>query len=144
MKKMVSAPSPGSEAEKKKYQSPELRCYGHVAQLTKGGTGSGADAGGTGPHTKHCWIAEVIYGIDAPRTLLVRGWLTECYERREPWSMVVVPLYGCFGQHVAAIVRRYPILKSVFRPLFDIAVQRAHKDRAATLRVASRAANLAA
>jgi hypothetical protein len=45
MKNVVSPPSPGSEAGKKKYQIPQLICYGHVAQLTRGNTGTHADVG---------------------------------------------------------------------------------------------------
>jgi hypothetical protein len=131
MKKIVSLPSQESEAGKKKYEGPRLVCYGTVAKLTKG-TGHGARDTGGG-HTKHCWIAEVIYGVNAPRTQLIRAWLTECYERREPWSLVVVPLYRQFGQRIAAFLRSWPVFKNVFRPLFDLGVRRAHRDRAAAL-----------
>ncbi len=81
----------------------------------------------------HCWIAEVMYGVDAPRTQLIRAWLAECYERREPWSLVVVPLYRRFGERIAGFLRSYPIFKGLFRPLFDLGVRRAHQDRAAAL-----------
>lgn len=136
MKKIVSLSSQEREAGKKKYENPRLVCYGTVAKLTRGNAGGGAD--GTGhPHTKHCWIAEVIYGVDAPRTQLVRAWLTECYERREPWSRIVVPLYSRFGQRIAAFLRSYPAFKGVFRPLFDLGVRRAHRDRTVALLAAT-------
>lgn len=134
MKKQVNLPSQESDTSKKKYQTPRLKFYGNVVQLTRGGGGGGSDGGGGhGVHTKQCWIAEVIYGVDAPRTRLVRAWLTECYERREPWSLVVVPLYRRFGQRVAAFLQSYPVFKGLFRPLFDLGVRRAHQDRAAAL-----------
>jgi len=130
MKKVVRPPR-GSEAGKKKYQIPQLVCYGNVAQLTRGGGGGGKDADLL--HTKICWIAEVIYGVEAPRTQLVRTWLRECYERREPWSLVVVPPYRRFGQFIAAFLRSCPVFKSLFRPLFDLGVKRALRDRTAAL-----------
>ena len=131
MEKVASLPSQGSEAGKKKYQGPQLVCYGSVAQLTRGGGGGGKDTDGF--HTKVCWIAEVIYGVDAPRTQMLRAWLTECYGRREPWSLVVVPLYSRFGERIAAFLRSYPAFKVLFRPLFDLGVRRAHRDRTAAL-----------
>ena len=73
-----------------------------------------------------CWIAEVLYGVDAPRTRLVRSWLTESYERREPITRIVVPMYSRFGVSVAGLLREYPVLERIFRPLFDRAVKRAH------------------
>ena len=141
MEKKVNLPSRESEAGKKKYQGPRLVCFGNVAQLTRGSHGKGADHGGFGTKTKMCWIAEVIYGIDAPRTQLIRAWLTECYERREPWSLVVVPLYRRFGQRIAAFLRTWPVFKNVFRPLFDLGVRRAHRDRAAALLAMTPAGN---
>jgi len=140
MKKTVSLSSQESEAGKKKYEGPQLVCYGTVTKLTRGGGGHGADGSGH-PHTKACWIAEVIYGVDAPRTQLIRAWLTECYDRREPWSLVVVPLYRRFGQRVAAFLRSWPVFKNVFRPLFDLGVRRAHRDCAAALLATTAAAN---
>jgi hypothetical protein len=140
MERAVNLPSRENEAGKKKYQGPRLVCYGSVAQLTRGGGGHGSDGSGH-PHTKVCWIAEIIYGVDAPRTQLIRAWLTECYERREPWSLVVLPLYRRFGQRVAAFLDSWPVFKSVFRPLFDLGVRRAHQDRAAALVAMSRAAD---
>lgn len=129
MNKNTTLTRDGSQPGKKKYESPRVVCYGTVAKLTRGGTGNGSD-GPTHPHTRTCWIAEVLYGIDAPRTQLVRAWLTECYERREPWSLVVVPLYRRFGQRVAGFLRTYPAFNCVFRPLFDLGVTRALRERA--------------
>ena len=129
MKKIVDRLKKRSEAGKKKeYESPQLICYGTVEKLTKGTGTHGND--GAGSFTKNCWIAEAIYGVDAPRTQLVRAWLSECYEQGQPWSLIVVPLYRRFGQGIAAFLRRYPAFKSLFRPLFDLGVTRAHRDRA--------------
>ncbi len=130
MKNAVNSPS-RSEPYEKEYQSPHLVCYGDVSTITKGEGGRGNDGGRE--HTKFCWIAEAIYGIDAPRTHLVRAWLTECYGRREPWSLFVVPLYQRIGQSVAVLLRYCPPFKNVLRPVFDLAVRRAHRNQAGAL-----------
>ena len=143
MKKIVTLSSQEadkeSEARKKKYENPRLVCYGTVAKLTQGGGNGANDTGGH--HTKHCWIAEALYGVDAPRTQLIRAWLTECFERREPWSLAVVPLYSRFGQRIAAFLRSYPVFQGLFRPLFDLGVRRAHRDRSAALVALATAGN---
>jgi hypothetical protein len=142
MKKAVTLPSSTGEAGKKEYECPQLVCYGTVAQLTRGGGGGGRDA--NGQHTKICWIAEAIYGVDAPRTQVVRWWLSECFRNREPWSLVVVPLYRRFGQRIAAFLQSFPVFKSLFRPLFDLGVKQAHRDGATALLALVRASDQAA
>lgn len=128
MKETTGVRSKENEIGKKEYQSPQLVCYGTVAKLTRGAGGRLGDMGG---HTRGCWIAEVLYGVDAPRTELIRGWLSECYERRELWSLLVVPLYGWLGERIAVFLRRYPAFQRGFRPLFDLGLERALRDRAA-------------
>jgi hypothetical protein len=131
MKKQCDSRVRQNQGGKRKYKAPRVICHGDVATVTRGsGTGRLDSHSGA---SKNCWIAEVIYGVDAPRTQLVRAWLSECYERREPWSLVVVPLYRRFGQRIAAFLRSCPVFKSVLRPLFDQGVRRAHRDRAAAL-----------
>jgi hypothetical protein len=110
---------------KKEYQSPQLVCYGDVALVTRGGKGAMSDIGSaTGSMTMPCWVAEVLYGVDAPRTQLVRFWLMDSYERRTRWALIAVPLYRRLGKRVAAAARRYSIVADAFRPLFDSAVRR--------------------
>jgi hypothetical protein len=111
---------------KKQYRTPELLFHGDVTQLTKGTLGSLGD--GSANKSRSCWIAEALYGIDAPRTRLVRAWLAECYEQRVSWALVIVPLYSRFGQRVAGSVRRHSSLRQLFRPIFDYAVRRAHRN----------------
>jgi hypothetical protein len=119
---------------KKTYRTPQLSSYGDVTQITRGSNQVGSDSGGgTGHSSKNCWIAEALYGVDAPRTLLVRAWLTRCYNRQRTWALVVVPLYRRFGRGVAAGVRSHRILQRLFRPLFDRAVVRAHRDYASVI-----------
>jgi len=112
---------------KKAYRPPVLSQYGDVKRLTGGMMGSGAD-GGTVTNSKACWIAEALYGVDTPRVALVRGWLVGCYDRREGWALLVVPLYRHAGQRVAAALRMFPVLQRIFRPLFDRAARRAFRE----------------
>ena len=126
----VKTVQPGLDG-KKEYQRPQLVCYGDVALLTRGGKGEGFDAHGVGTHTMPCWVAEVLYGVDAPRTQLVRFWLMERYKRREHWALIVVPLYRRLGKRVATLAGRYSIVADVLRPLFDSAVRRSLRQYAA-------------
>jgi len=128
-KKTDSATREPLERPRKSYSQPRLEYYGDVTKLTRGGGGTTGDGGGAMSMIP-CWIAEVLYGIDAPRTKLVRAWLTESYERRDLIGRIVVPLYTRFGVTVAGLLRRRPVLQSVFRPLFYRAVKRAHQEYA--------------
>ncbi len=125
-------------AAKKAYSTPQLTFYGDVSQVTRGGGGTMGDA--PGGATMMCWIAEALYGVDAPRTHLVRAWLRESYERRVSWALVVVPLYRRFGQRVAASVRRHSFLQSLFRRVFDHAVRKAHVEFAVRATLLNQAA----
>jgi hypothetical protein len=128
----ISRKAPKDSAPlRKTYRSPVLSQYGDVKRLTRGnGNGAGDMAGGAGPMTKACWIAETLYGVDAPRVLLVRAWLSRCLERRDGWALAVVPLYSRFGQRVAAALKIVPAMKPIFRPLFDRAVSHAFQEYA--------------
>jgi len=128
MKKQDASNRKASGATKKVYSTPRLAYYGDVSCLTRGATGNVSD--GASGMSRPCWIAETLYGIDAPRTLLVRSWLTASYQRRDLMGRVVVPLYSRFGVAVADVLRRRPVLQLVFRPLFDAAVRRAHREYA--------------
>jgi hypothetical protein len=116
----IKDPTSPPQKPKKPYRAPVLSEYGDVRQLTSGGGGANSDAGGA--MTKKCWIAEALYGYDTPRVLLVRGWLTECYDQRIWWALAIVPLYVKFGERVAAAIRVFPGLGHLFRPVFDRAV----------------------
>jgi hypothetical protein len=121
---------------KKTYRTPLLSSYGDVTQITRGNLNVGSDGtGGASSKNAGCWIAEALYGIDAPRTHLVRAWLKHCYAQRQPWALVVVPLYRRFGQRVATGVRSYAVLQRLFRPLFDRAVVCAHRDYASAIAI---------
>jgi hypothetical protein len=123
---MISV-KPGQPASngKKEYQRPQLVCYGDVALLTRGGKGKGTESGAhSGGSSRMCLVAEVLYGVDTPRTHLVRCWLMDRYERRKHWALIVVPLYRRLGKRIAPLARRYSIVSDALRPLFDSAVRR--------------------
>ena len=109
---------------RRQYLVPQLVCYGDVAVVTRGGGPATGDALGM---TMICWIAEALYGVDAPRTQVVRKWLSECYDQREAWALAAVPLYRRFGVRVAGLARRHSFVASALRPLFDRAVIRSHQ-----------------
>ena len=117
---------------KKPYRTPALAFYGDVGQVTRTGNGSTADGGSPGM-SMTCWIAEALYGPDAPRTHLVRAWLKECYDRRDAWALIVVPLYRRFGERLAPVIRTHALLQRMFRPLFDCAVRKSHQENAARI-----------
>jgi len=120
---------------KKAYSEPRVAYYGHVAKITRGSSRGQTD--GMSGTSKACWIAEVLYGIEAPRTQLVRAWLKGSYERGDLTARVVVPLYSRFGMALAAFLRRRPTFQAIFRPLFDLAIKRAHREYAEWLVLAS-------
>ena len=75
---------------------------------------------------KGCWIAEAIYGKYDTRTALARAWLNGPF--CDGWlGRATMWLYGKIGRKVAAIVGHSPWLQSALKPLFDIAVRRAHE-----------------
>ena len=115
---------------RKPYRRPELSFYGDISQITRGNQSTHAgDAGGGA--TKMCWIAEALYGVDAPRTQLVRAWLNDAYSRRIAWALVAVPLYRRFGVRVARGLRTNALVEQVCRRMFDYAVRCAHHEYAA-------------
>jgi len=72
-----------------------------------------------------CWIAAAVYGgwLD-PRTVWIRRWLVEDYEKTAV-GRVVVGLYRKFGRCVAEKVKKSSILKRGFKVLFDLALKKA-------------------
>ena len=106
--------SPGRA--RKPYTRPRLTHYGHVKDVVKGNGGGGNDGGGN--HSKVCWIAEAIYGVGDPRTMLLRASLWQRYaDRQRGWALVA--LYRRIGPGIAALIRRGFVPRSVIRPLFD-------------------------
>lgn len=85
--------------------------FSHDLISAGGQVAAGYAAGG-------CWIAEAIYGVDDPRTHLVRLWLNVEFVKSTTGRMVMA-LYLRFGQRVASWVRRSTLLKHALKPLFD-------------------------
>ena len=76
---------------------------------------------------KACWIAAAVFEEDfytGPKTQLVREWLHEEFATRA-LGRVLVPLYARFGKQIAEQLRRYPLLKTPFRWLFNRALVKA-------------------
>jgi hypothetical protein len=121
-------------APRKPYTSPRLVSYGHVKDIIQGGGGKKSDAGaakGAG-NSKACWIAEVLYGVDDPRTLLLRAWLSVALDERRPgWQFIA--LYARYGRATADLISRGILPRSLFRPLFDMLVNKALDQSAHTI-----------
>lgn len=97
-------------------QQAKLGFFGELA----GAAGGAASGGAFG---KPCWIAEVIYGVDDPRTHAARAWLVGPFS--DTWyGRAVVRFYSRFGERIAAVVRRSQALRVAFKPLFDMAAAR--------------------
>jgi hypothetical protein len=107
---------------RKPYSPPRLVLYGHVKDIVQGSNGNGLDTSGN--HSKTCWIAEVLYGVDDPRTLLLRAWLTCLYDERRPGWMFVA-LYRRFGRGTARLIAAGVLPRQLFQPLFDTLLEKA-------------------
>ena len=113
---------------KKPYATPRVVSYGHVKDIIQGGGGKKSDAAGTPPggnsRTNTCWIAEQLYGVDDPRTWLLRAWLARVYEERgRGWLFVA--LYKRYGFATAQAIARGYVPRAPFRLVFDALVERA-------------------
>lgn len=73
-----------------------------------------------------CWIAEAIYGIDDPRTHLVRAWLNGPF-RETKIGNAVMSVYLAIGRQIAWMARRSSMLRAALKPLFDAALRKATK-----------------
>ena len=101
---------------KKPYSTPRLVTYGDFKRIVQGNAGKKSD--GLPGHTKHCWIAEVLYGPNDPRTALLRAWMSTVYmEKRAGWPLVSV--YRRFGERLATVLEHNLALRRGLRVLFD-------------------------
>lgn len=71
-----------------------------------------------------CWIAEAVYGVDDPRTHIVRAWLNGPFRETRAGNLIM-DLYLAIGKPVAWAVRRSSLLRRLFRPLFNLALAKA-------------------
>lgn len=86
--------------------------------LGKGG-GNGFPGGIGDPNVGgFCWIAEELYGVDAPKTHAIRGWLKNEYSRT-PVGEKFVDWYMEHGESVAAKIKHDPAMRETFQSLFD-------------------------
>lgn len=116
---------------KKPYSVPKLICYGHVKEIVQTGGGGKSDA--VNKCRNSCWIAEVLYGVEHPRTLLLRARLRIVLLRKERgWRFAA--LYVRFGRQTAALIARGVLPRRLFLPLFDRLTDWALDEWAATVR----------
>jgi hypothetical protein len=88
------------------------------------GEGLAADTA-TAVGGKGCWIAAAVYdGWDDPRVAEARNFIFNIWPSRSYLGEIVARLYAAIGEKVARIVKRSSILRSIFKPLFDIAVRK--------------------
>lgn len=121
--------------KKKPYTRPSLICYGKFKDLVQGVNGTKSDGAGQPRSRSGCWIAEVLYGIDDPRTHLVRAWLRRAAARRFGWR-VFAAVYAAVGQQAAPLIARSRILRACVAPIFSNLVARASREAPATVRTA--------
>jgi|LakMenEpi03Aug12_release.lakeMendotaPanAssembly.Ray.scaffolds.fasta_scaffold162451_2 hypothetical protein len=75
-------------------------------------------SGGMGGGNPFCWVAREVYGVDDPRWLVFRAWLTA---DAPTW---LHDLYGKHGEAFAAWIRDKPAVKRVLRVLMDRAIRK--------------------
>lgn len=111
--------------------------YGTASQqvpsaLSTALTGVAGLAGGAGSiitGVNSCWVAaEVFDGWDDPRTIDVRGWIFGKFA--QSWyGKLIASLYLRAGERTAAAIRRFPVLRVAFLPIFNAALKQARKGR---------------
>ena len=89
--------------------------------------GAGLGAGGMAAGYK-CWIAEALYGRDAPETHLLRYWLNQVWEPRSRIGRLVMRLYGWQGLRVADWVHRSRVVRWLIQPVFDWGLRVAQRE----------------
>lgn len=113
----------------KKYVKPSLKELGLLRVVTRFSScprGEVPFEGGCVPLI--CWIAAVVFEenfFTGPRVNLVRNWLVHEFEPSGPGAKFVMGLYRKYGERVAKVVEKNPILKHGFRKLFDKALAKA-------------------
>jgi hypothetical protein len=113
----------------KKYVKPCLKELGLLRVVTKFSGCPNGEVLFEGRCTAGvCWIAAVVFGenlFTGPRVNKVRTWLVNDFEPSGPSAKFVMHLYRKYGERVAKVVERNPILKDSFRKLFDKALAEA-------------------
>jgi hypothetical protein len=82
--------------------------------------GAAIKAGGAG-----CWVAAAVYdGWNDPRVSDARNFIFNVWAKESILGSIVANIYTKIGERVAELVKRSSILRSIFKPLFDIAVRK--------------------
>lgn len=117
--------------QKKPYSRPALISYGLVKEIVQTGGGGMSD----GLHTckNVCWIADVLYGVEHPRTLLLRARLKLVLSRKER-GWLFAAMYRRFGRQTAGLIARGLLPRWLFAPLFDRLTDWALNEWAAIIR----------
>ena len=115
---------PPPQTKKKPYTPPRLVAYGDFKKIVGK---KGALSDGSPGNTKACWIAEALYGVDDPRTMLLRAWLTAAYIEKRWWWWFVAA-YMRFGRTVASALQKSSVLRRGFRLLFDVLARKAYDE----------------
>lgn len=96
---------------------------GQLALLNQLFGGGGSSAGLTGFANPQvggfCWIAEELYGVDAPKTHAIRGWLKNEYSQT-PIGKQFTDWYQANGERVAEKIKNDQPLREKFQRLFDM------------------------
>lgn len=96
---------------------------GQLALLSQLFGGGGSSAGLTGFANPQvggfCWIAEELYGVDAPKTHAIRGWLKNEYSQT-PIGKQFTDWYQTNGERVAEKIKNDQPLREKFQRLFDM------------------------
>jgi len=109
------APDTNATNRRKPYTPPKLVSYGHVKDVVQGAVGGMVD----GDTTRMCRVAEALYGVQDPRTLVLRGWFAAVRSGKEiGWPLV--DIYSRIGPPVARLIERGYLPGRAFRPLFDL------------------------
>lgn len=85
--------------------------WGSAIEAAGAATGGALSAAGGG--ALGCWVAEVLYGVDDPRTHLARAWVRAHPERS------FVRLYQRHGKAWARWLEAHPWVKPLVQPIWD-------------------------
>jgi hypothetical protein len=125
---MLSALGLGNQATQVGAQAGQEGWFQNMTGLINSLGNAAGGAGKLAEGVSSCWIAEALYGVNDPRTHLLRSWLNQEF-RETALGQVVMPLYARFGKLVAFAVRMSKPVRNFFQPLFEQALAAAMKQR---------------
>lgn len=96
--------------------------------IVGGVAGDAATAFGSYEGASKCWIAATVYdGWDDARVDLVRNYLFNVWAKESRIGRFVTNLYAKFGRSIALFITNKPMMKKIFKALFDNALQKARR-----------------